>query len=131
MLSTALTGGSGAPTNHKKSAKLKHVASAPISTKKRTPILPNVPTIAEATGLKDYEVDSWYAVFAPAKTPDEVVSTMHKAIATIAVRPDVSAKLLEQGAVGVRSTPDELDKIVRREINVWRDVVKSAKIEGE
>src|SRR5688572_19791921 len=92
-----------------------------VSTQKRTSILPNVPTVAEATGLKDFEVDSWYAVFAPARTPDDAVNTMHKAIATIAVRPDVKAKLLEQGAVGVSSTPDELAKIVKREINEWRD----------
>ena len=102
-----------------------------VSTKKRTPILPNVPTVAEATGLKDYEVDSWYAVFAPAKTPDEVIARMQKEIAAIAVRPDISAKLLEQGAVGVSSTPEELAKIVHREIAEWRDVVKRAKIEGE
>jgi len=102
-----------------------------VSTKQRTPILPNVPTIAEATGLKDYEVDSWYAVFAPAKTPDEVVARMQKEIATIAVRPDVSAKLLEQGAVGVSSTPEELGRIVKREMNEWRDVVKRANIVGE
>jgi tripartite-type tricarboxylate transporter receptor subunit TctC len=102
-----------------------------VSTKKRSPILPNVPTIAEATGLKDYEVDSWYAVFAPLKTPDEVVERMHKEIATIAVRPDVSAKLLEQGAVGVSSTPAELGKIVTKEIAEWRAVVKRANIEGE
>ena len=87
-----------------------------VSTKKRTPILPNVPTIAEATGLKDYEVDSWYAVFAPAKAPDEAVDTMQKAIAGIATRPDVAAKLLQQGAIGVSSTPDELGKIVKKEI---------------
>jgi len=102
-----------------------------VSTKKRTPILPNVPTIAEATGMKDYEVDSWYAVFAPAKTPDEAIERMHKEIAAIAVRPDVAAKLLEQGAVGVSSTPEELGKIVHREIAEWRDVVKRANIEGE
>ena len=102
-----------------------------VSTKKRTPILPNVPTVAEATGLKNYEVDSWYAVFAPAKTPDEAIARMHKEIATIAVRPDVSAKLLEQGAVGVSSTPEELDRIVKREMSEWRAVVKRANIEGE
>jgi tripartite-type tricarboxylate transporter receptor subunit TctC len=102
-----------------------------VSTRKRTPILANVPTVAEATGLKDYEVDSWYAVFAPAKTPDEVVARMQKEIATIAVRPDVSAKLLEQGAVGVSSTPEELGRIVKREMNEWRDVVKRANIVGE
>ena len=102
-----------------------------VSTKKRSPILPNVPTIAEATGLKDYEVDSWYAVFAPLKTPDEVIERMHKEIATIAVRPDISAKLLEQGAVGVASTPAELGKMVTKEISEWRAVVKRANIEGE
>jgi tripartite-type tricarboxylate transporter receptor subunit TctC len=102
-----------------------------VSTKKRSPILPNVPTIAEATGLKNYEVDSWYAVFAPAKTPDDVIERMHKEIATIAVRPDVSAKLLEQGAVGVSSTPAELGKMVTKEISEWRAVVKRANIEGE
>jgi tripartite-type tricarboxylate transporter receptor subunit TctC len=102
-----------------------------VSTRKRTPILPDVPTVAEATGLKDYEVDSWYAVFAPSKTPDEAVSAMHKAIAEAAARPDIKAKLLEQGAVGLSSTPGELGKIVHREISEWRDVVKRAKIEGE
>jgi len=102
-----------------------------VSTRKRTPILANVPTVAEATGLKDYEVDSWYAVFAPAKTPDEVVARMQKEIATIAVRSDVSAKLREQGAVGVSSTPEELGRIVKREMNEWRDVVKRANIVGE
>ena len=102
-----------------------------VSTKKRTPILPNGPTVAEATGLKGYEVDSWYAVFAPAKTPDEAVQRMQKEIAAVATRSDVSAKLLEQGAVGVSSTPEELGKIVHREIEEWRAVVKRANIEGE
>ena len=48
-----------------------------VSTLKRTSILPDVPTVAEATGIKDFEVDSGYAVFAPAKVPDEVVSRMN------------------------------------------------------
>jgi tripartite-type tricarboxylate transporter receptor subunit TctC len=102
-----------------------------VSTKQRTPILPNVPTIAEATGLKDYEVDSWYALFAPARTPDEAINTMQKAIVSIVQRPEVKAKLLEQGAVGVSSTPEQLGKIVKKEIAEWRDVVKRANIEGE
>jgi tripartite-type tricarboxylate transporter receptor subunit TctC len=102
-----------------------------VSTAKRTPILPDVPTVAEATGLKGYEVDSWYAVFAPAKVPDEVVTRMHKEIVAVIARPEIKAKLLEQGALGVSSTPEELGKIVHREIAEWRDVVKRAKIEGE
>jgi tripartite-type tricarboxylate transporter receptor subunit TctC len=102
-----------------------------VSTRKRTPILPDVPTIAEATGLKDYEVDSWYAVFAPAKTPDEVIARMNREIATVAARPDVKAKLLEQGADGVSSTPEVLGEMVKREIAEWRAVVKHANIQPE
>ncbi len=102
-----------------------------VSTAKRTPILPDVPTVAEATGLKDFEVDSWYAVFAPMKTPDEVIARMNREIAAVAARPEVKAKLLEQGADGVASTPEALGRMVTREIGEWRAVVKHARIEGE
>jgi tripartite-type tricarboxylate transporter receptor subunit TctC len=102
-----------------------------VSTRKRTPILPDVPTVAEVTGLKDYEVDSWYAVFAPVKTPDEVVQRMNHEIAEVVRRPEIKAKLLEQGAVAVSSTPEALAETVKREIKEWRAVVDRARIEGE
>jgi tripartite-type tricarboxylate transporter receptor subunit TctC len=102
-----------------------------VSTKRRTPILPDVPTVAEATGLKGFEVDSWYAIFAPAKTPEEVIVRMNKEIATVVARPDVKAKLLEQGADGVSTTPEALGGMVKREIAEWRTVVNRAGIEAE
>ncbi len=102
-----------------------------VSTLKRTPILPDVPTVAEATGLKDFEVDSWYAVFAPAKAPDEAMARMNREIAAAAARPEVKAKLLEQGADAVSSTPEALGQRVKREIAEWRAVVKHANIQGE
>ena len=102
-----------------------------VSTRKRTSILPDVPTVAEATGLKGFEVDSWYAIFAPAKTPDEVISRMNSEIAIVVARPDIRARLLEQGAEGTGSTPDQLGKMVHHEIEEWRAVVKRANIEGE
>ncbi|HKQ27969.1 MAG TPA: tripartite tricarboxylate transporter substrate binding protein [Burkholderiales bacterium] len=102
-----------------------------VSTRKRTSILPEVPTVAEATGLKGFEVDSWYAIFAPAKTPDEVISRMNSEVAIVVARPDIKAKLLEQGAEGTSSTPEQLGKMVHHEIEEWRAVVKRANIEGE
>ena len=102
-----------------------------VSTQKRTSILPDVPTVAEATGLKDFEVDSWYAVFAPAKAPDEAVARMNKAIAAVVALPQTKAKLLEQGAEGTASTPEHLGAMVSREITQWRAVVKHANIQGE
>ena len=102
-----------------------------VSTRGRTSILPDVPTVAEATGLKGYEVDSWYAVFAPTKTPDEAVARMNKEIASVVARSDVKAKLLEQGAEGRSSTPEALGKVVKREINEWRALVKHANIDAD
>jgi tripartite-type tricarboxylate transporter receptor subunit TctC len=102
-----------------------------VSTRQRTSILPDTPTIAEATGLRGYEVDSWYAIFAPAKTPDEVVARMNQHVAAVVARPDVMAKLLEQGAEARGSTPAALGKIVTHEISEWRTVVNYAHIEAE
>jgi tripartite-type tricarboxylate transporter receptor subunit TctC len=102
-----------------------------VTTQKRTSILPDVPTVAEATGLKNFEVDSWYAMFAPAKVPDETVAVMNQAIAHAVALPEVKAKLLEQGAEGMSSTPEHLGSIVHREIAQWRELVKHTRIEGE
>src|SRR5256885_574199 len=85
-----------------------------VSTRKRTPILPDVPTVAEATGIKDFEVDSWYAVFAPAKTPQKAIQRANREIAAVLARPEVKTKLLEQGAEAVPSTPQALARRVRR-----------------
>lgn len=99
-----------------------------VSTRERTSILKDIPTVAEATGLSDYEVDSWYAVFAPAQAPDEAVERMSREIAAVVSRPEVRARLLEQGAEGRSSTPQALGEVVRREITQWRGVVKHANI---
>ena len=111
-----------------RSGRLRAVA---VSTAKRTPILPDVPTVAEATGLKKYEVDSWYAVFAPAKTPNEVIERTNHDLAVVLARPDVKAKLLEQGAEAVHSTPEALARRVHREIAEWQALVKKVPIEAD
>lgn len=111
-----------------RSGRLRAVA---VSTAKRTPILADVPTVAEATGLKGYEVDSWYAVFAPAKTPADVVERANQAFATVLARADVKAKLLEQGALAAPSTPEALAKRVHREIAEWQALVKRVPIEAD
>jgi tripartite-type tricarboxylate transporter receptor subunit TctC len=102
-----------------------------VSTQHRTSILPDVPTVAEATGMRDYEVDSWYAVFAPAGTPDEAVARMSREISAVVAQPAVKAKLLEQGAEGRSSSPEALGKVVSHEIVQWRALVKHANIIAE
>jgi len=67
-------------------------------------------------------------MFAPAKTPPEIVARMQKEIARAVQLPDVKPKLLEQGADPVGSTPEELDRVVKSELRRWAEVIREAKI---
>jgi tripartite-type tricarboxylate transporter receptor subunit TctC len=114
-----------AAMSHVKSGKLRPLA---VTTLKRSPAAPEVPTVAEAANLPDYEVDSWYAMFAPAGTPPAIVEKLQRAVAQVVQTPEVKQKLLEQGADGVGSTPAELDRVVRSELKKWEQLVRDAKI---
>ena len=110
---------------HVKAGKLKALA---VTTLKRTPAAPEIPTVAEAVGLPDYEVDSWYAVFAPAKTPAPIVARMQAEIAKVVLLQEIKDKMLLQGAAAVSSTGPELERIVKDELVKWAAVAKAAKI---
>jgi tripartite-type tricarboxylate transporter receptor subunit TctC len=102
-----------------------------VTTSKRNPGAPEIPTVAEALNIPSYEVDSWYALFAPAKTPNAIVSRMQKEVARAIQVPDVKHKLLEQGGDTVGSTPEELDRIVKGELRRWADLIRDAKITAD
>jgi tripartite-type tricarboxylate transporter receptor subunit TctC len=114
-----------AALSHVRAGKLRALA---VTTSRRSPGAPEIPTVAETLKIPDYEVDSWYALFAPAKTPPEIVSRMQKEIARTIQLPEVKQKLLEQGGDVVGSTPEELDKVVKGELRRWAEVVREAKI---
>lgn len=102
-----------------------------VTTLKRTSAAPEIPTVAEALDMPDYEVDSWYALFAPAKTLPAIVSRMQKEVARVVFLPDVRQKLLEQGADAVGGTPEELDMAVKTELGRWAQVIRDARIKLE
>jgi tripartite-type tricarboxylate transporter receptor subunit TctC len=114
-----------AALSHVRAGKLRALA---VTTLRRNPGAPDIPTVAEALKIPDYEVDSWYAVFAPAKTPQEIVARMQREIARTLQLPEVKQKLLEQGGDVVASTPEELDGVVKGELRKWAEVVREAKI---
>jgi tripartite-type tricarboxylate transporter receptor subunit TctC len=116
-----------AVAQHVKNGRLKPLA---VSTLKRSAVFPDVQTVAES-GISDFEVDSWYAMFAPAGTPREIVDRWQQAVATVLTQPDVREKLLAQGAEGVGSTPEHLGNIVAAEIAKWRDVIARANIKSD
>jgi tripartite-type tricarboxylate transporter receptor subunit TctC len=117
-----------AAISHVRAGKLRALA---VTTLKRNPGAPEIPTVAEALKIPDYEVDSWYAMFAPAKTPAAIVARMQKEVARTIQLPDVKQKLLEQGGDTVGSTPEELDRVVKAELRKWAEVIRDAKIRIE
>ncbi len=117
-----------AAISHVRAGKLTGLA---VTTLKRNPGAPEIPTVAEALSIPDYEVDSWYAMFAPAKTPPAIVARMQKEMARVIQLPDVKQKLLEQGGDTVGSAPEVLDKVVKGELKKWATLIRDAKIKLE
>lgn len=105
-----------------KAGKLRALA---VTTAKRSPIAPDVPTLAEA-GLAGYEIGSWQGVFAPAGTPVDVVKRLNAEIVKIINMPDVREKLVGLGAEPVGNTPDEFAALVKGEVVKWAAVVKQS-----
>ncbi|MEJ1163931.1 tripartite tricarboxylate transporter substrate binding protein [Variovorax sp. CCNWLW186] len=97
---------------------------------KRHPSMPNVPTSAEA-GLPGYEVESWFAVFAPAKTPPEVVAKLSAEIKKIVESESFRKKVDEQGAFATYMDSAALGKFVDQELVAWSKVIKAADIKPE
>jgi len=113
---------------HVRAGKLRPLA---VTTLKRSPGAPEIPTVAEALALPDYEVDSWIALFAPAKTAPAVIARMQKGIARVVQLPDVRQKLIEQTADPVASSPEELDRVVKTDLKKWAEVVRVARIKAD
>jgi len=111
-----------------RSGKLRALA---VTTRKRTPTAPEIPTVAQELNLPDYEVDSWVAIFAPAKTPAAIVARMQKEVARAVHLPEVKQKLLDQGADPVGSSQEELGRVVETELKSWAAVIRNSGIKVE
>ena len=110
-----------------KTGKLKALG---VSTLKRSAAFPDVPTLVEA-GVADFEVDSWYAMFVPAKTPQAVIDKLNRALNVVVSDPVIRDRLLAQGSEGVGGTPDALAKIVAAELPKWARLAKDANIKAD
>ena len=97
---------------------------------KRTPVAPDIPTIAEA-GVPGYEVTTFYGVSVPAKTPRAIVDRLHGEIVKALASPEVKEKLVGLGADPVGNTPEQYTAFMQAEIAKWTKVIKAAGIKGE
>lgn len=96
-----------------------------VASPKRSQYFPDVPTTKEA-GYSDVELQNYYALFLPAKTPREVVAKLHDAVVKSVNTPAVREKLVEAGSDPLTMTPDEFTKFLRADIEKWAKVVKAA-----
>ena len=101
-----------------------------VTSAERSPAFPQLPTVSEA-GVPGYTAESWYGLFAPARTPADVIDRLNKA-AALAVQSEAFKRLgANEGLVMVARPPEELERYVRGEEARWRQVIHDAGIRGE
>ena len=107
--------------------KLKGLA---VTSLKRAPTAPELPTLDEA-GLKGFNVISWHALLAPAKTPAAIVNKLHSAALGLAKQPVIMEAMARQGMEATTNEPAALAAMIKAETSMWRDVIKAANIRAE
>ena len=107
-----------------KSGRLRSIALTGL---KRSPLLPNLPTISES-GYPGFQSGIWYGVLAPARTPPEIVARLNSELVKIVRSPDFLESLTAEGAQAVASSPEYFGDFIKTEIARWAKVIKEAKI---
>jgi tripartite-type tricarboxylate transporter receptor subunit TctC len=95
-----------------------------VTSAKRSPVAADVPTIGES--LAGYEVENWYGLFVPARTPKEIVVRLNRETAKVLQMPDVLEKLRAQGLEPLTSTPEQFAAYVKSETVKWARLVKES-----
>jgi tripartite-type tricarboxylate transporter receptor subunit TctC len=95
--------------------------------KQRSKSMPAVPTVAES-GYPGFEVDSWYGVLVPARTPKPIVATLHREIARATQAPDVRSRFISLALEPVGNTPEEFARIIKEDLARWAKVIKAGNI---
>ena len=112
---------------HARAGKLRILAAGGSN---RSPVTPELPSLAEE-GVKDIDVDIWYALFAPAGLSRDIVALLNGEVVAILGQPDVRDSLQKQGLNPVTGTPDELGKLVESDLERWAKVVRAARINAD
>ena len=110
-----------------KAGRLKALA---VSTQRRSALLPDVPTISES-GLKGFDIGTWFGILAPAGTPPEIITRLNGAIVAAEQMPDLRERLSSQGLDPVSTTPAQFAEHIRKELAKFSALVQRAKIQPE
>jgi tripartite-type tricarboxylate transporter receptor subunit TctC len=112
---------------HIKSGKIRAIA---VTTAKRAPLVPDLPTIAE-TGLKGFEANNWYGVVVPAKTPRAIINRLNKDVSTALTVPATKELLFKQGLDVAPDSPEAFGAYIKSETVKWAKVIKAAGLKAE
>jgi tripartite-type tricarboxylate transporter receptor subunit TctC len=120
----------GAPAvmTHVKSGALRALA---VSSPKRMDALPELPTVSEALGIRNFEADQWYGVVAPAGTPREIVVKLNAAINAALSSDALKTRLITEGAIATPTTPEVYGQLIASEIARWRPVMQSGRVKAD
>ncbi len=99
--------------------------------KQRAEATPDVPSVAEATGVKDFDADIWYGMYVPAATPASVVNQLNADVTALLNSPEVKAVFASQGLSTLSGTPQDLANLSRNDLARWSKVVKAASIKAD
>ncbi len=108
---------------HIRAGKLKALA---VTSLQRSTVLPDVPTMEEAGGLKGFDATSWFGLLAPAGTPPDVVNRIQQEVAKSLGTAAIKEKMLAQGAIPSGNTPAEFTRHIDAEHRKWAQVVKAS-----
>lgn len=114
-------------TPHIRKGALRPIA---VSSARRTPLLPDVPTVAE-TGLAGFEVLGWFALMAPAKTPPEIIRRLNADVNAAIARPAIVARFAELGAEPLGGSPEQAAAFIRGEQEKWGKIIRDAGIKQQ
>jgi tripartite-type tricarboxylate transporter receptor subunit TctC len=107
-----------------KDQKLKPIA---VTSSKRLPLLPDVPTLAES-GIPGYEANVWFGIIAPAGTPAPVVSKLNSEISRIIQKPEIQKRLSDMGLTPIDGSPAQFQKVIDQEKDKWGEVIKKSNL---
>lgn len=113
---------------HVKAGKLKALA---VTSLQRTPVMPDMPTVAEAGGLKGYDISTWWGLFAPAGTSSEIVHRLSANMAKIVTLPDIRERFAALGIEPAANTPEQFALLVKAEVEKFARLAKAAGIKPE
>ncbi len=102
-----------------------------VSSKKRSPALPNVPAVAESPGLAGFESDLWYGMLAPAKTSPGIIDKLYQETRRMLLLPEVRNRFEPSGTSIVGNSPAEFEKVIKDDFARWGTVIKAAGIKVE